>query len=396
VALKPQADPATLGLASFDNRLDLSGAAPQQASGVTLASGRFDGGVRINGADRLEYAAAGHLDPQQGAVELWVRPEWVWDDDEEHVFLEAGAPPPALGPVSDRAPHFPALGPVSDRAPTGFRLRLAKAAWNGLYAWLTDGERSVTLYADIKDWQPGQWRHLAVAWQAVQPDSAYRRYTLWIDGVLRDSQVLRRPAAGPLALISLGAGLDGADQADATLDELHISREARVGNSQQARLIISQAAAGRVDVVDWLGSPISSLDGLRTPQGLAALPGRVLVADPADGSIHVLAFDGVTLTPLARWTAGLVAPHSLAVTDDGRLLVSDQGDHQVKLLAGDGAVLRRWTGPTDGHAGPFHLPAGLAMLPDGNALVADAGNGRVARIDVAAAGRVYIPLIRVD
>jgi hypothetical protein len=36
------------------------------------------------------------------------------------------------------------------------------------------------------------------------------------------------------------------------------------------------------------------------------------------------------------------------------------------------------------------------MLPDGNALVADAGNGRVARIDVAAAGRVYIPLIRVD
>lgn len=391
-ALKPQPDPATLGLASFDNRLELSGAAPLLASGVTLAPGRFDGGVRINSADRLEYAAAGRLDPQQGAVELWVRPEWVWDDGEEHVFLEAGAPSPsALGPVP------PGWFPISDRAPTGYRLRLAKAAWNGLYAWFTDDVRSVGLYASIEDWQPGQWRHLAVAWQAVQPDSAYRRYTLWIDGVLRDSQVLRRPAAGPIDRISVGAGLDGADQADAALDELHISREARVGNSQQTRLLVSQAAAGRVDVVDWLGSPVSTLGGFQAPQGLAALPGRVLVADPAGGSIHVLAFDGAVLTPLARWTAGLVAPHSLAVAGQGWLLVSDQGDHRVKLLDGDGGVLRRWAGPTDGHAGPFHQPAGLAMLPDGDALVADTGNGRVVRIVAATqAGRVYLPLVRVD
>lgn len=383
VALKPQADPATLGLASFDNRLDLSGAAPLLARGVTLAPGRFDGGVRVNGADRLEYAANGRLDPQQGAVELWVRPEWVWDDGEEHVFLEAGTPS--------------AFAPVSDRALQGFRLRLAKAAWNGLYAWITDDERSVTLYAGVEDWQPGQWRHLAVVWQAVQPESAYRRYTLWIDGVLRDSQVLRRPAAGPLARISVGAGLDGADQADAALDELRISREERVGNSQQTRLIVSQAAARRVDVVDWLGTPVSSLGGFRTPQGLAALPGRVLVADPGAGSIHLLAFDGATLTPLARWTAGLVAPHSAVPAGEGRVLVSDQGDHQVKLLAEDGAVLRRWAGPTDGHSGPFFRPAGLAMLPDGDALVADSGNGRVVRITAAAAaGRSYLPLVQVD
>ena len=276
-------------------------------------------------------------------------------------------------------------------------MRLAKAAWNGLYAWIADDVRSVVLYASVEDWQPGQWRHLAVVWQAVQPDSAYRRYTLWIDGVLRDSQVLRRPAAGPLERISVGVGLDGADQADAALDELHISRTARVGNSQQTRLLISQAAAGRVDVVDWLGSSVSTLDGFRTPHGLAALPGQVLVADPADGSIRVLAFDGATLTPLARWTAGLVAPHSLATAGDGRVLVSDQGDHQVKLLAGDGAVLRRWSGPTDGHAGPFYQPAGLAMLPDGDVLVADAGNGRLVRIVAATApGRVYLPLVRVD
>lgn len=84
------------------------------------------------------------------------------------------------------------LEPVSDPAPTGYHLRLAKAAWNGLYAWLSDGTRSVGLYAGVEDWQPGQWRHLAVAWQAVQPGADYRRYILWVDGVLRNSQVLRR------------------------------------------------------------------------------------------------------------------------------------------------------------------------------------------------------------
>jgi hypothetical protein len=369
------------GLASFDNRLDLSGAAPLLASGVTLASGRFDGAVRVNGVDRLEYAAAGRLDPDQGAVELWVRPEWVWDDDEEHVFLEVGSS---------------ALGRVSDRASTGYRLRLAKAGWNGLYAWVSDGTRSVALYAGIDDWQPGQWRHLAVAWQAVQPGTSYRRYTLWIDGILRDSQVLRRPATGPFDRISVGGGLDGADQADATLDELRISSVARLGNSQQARLIVSQAAAGRVDVVDWLGSPVSTLTGFQAPQGLAVLPGRVFVADPPAGSIHVLAFSGDSLTRLAQWTEGLAAPHSLATLDDGRVLASDRGDDQVKLLADDGAVLRRWSRPTDGHDGPFRQPAGLALLSNGDGLVADAGNSRVVRI-VAAADepRTYLPVIQI-
>jgi hypothetical protein len=72
----------------------------------------------------------------------------------------------------------------------------------------------------------------------------------------------------------------------------------------------------------------------------------------------------------------------------------DLGDHRVKLLDGDGAARRCWSEPTDGHAGPFHRPAGLALLPSGDAVVADAGNGRVVRIVAPAAARsVYLPLI---
>lgn len=379
VAFKPQPDSATLGLADFDNTLELSDATPLLASGVTLALGRFDGGVRINGADRLEYDAAGRFDPNEGAVELWVRPEWVWDDDEEHVLLEVGA-----------------SSSIDSAVRSGeWRLRLAKASWNGLYAWLSDGTREVVLYAGIEDWQPGQWRHVAVAWQPAQPGTTYRRYTLWSDGILRDSQVLRRPAAGWFERLAVGVGLDGSGQADATLDELRISDVARLGNSQEARLLVSQAAAGRVDVLDWLGARVSGLGGWQAPQGLAVQGNRVYVADPAGGAVHVLAFDGNELTRLATWRAELLAPHSLvALETSDRLLVSDQGDNQVKLLSGDGTVLRRWSGPNDGHSGSFRQPAGLAMLPNGDALVADAGNGRLVRIAGAAMEpRAYLPLL---
>ena len=394
VDLKPQPDASTLGLASFDNRLDLSGAAPLHASGVTLAPGRFDGGLRINGSDRLEYDPAGHLDPNQGSLELWVRPEWVWDDDEEHVFVEVGPSP---------LPSFSALGPVSDRAPhdSSYHLRLAKASWNGLYAWLTDGTHDLVLYSGIDDWQPGQWHHLAVAWQAVQPGTPYHRYTLWIDGILRDSQVLRRPVDGVFDRLSVGAGLDATDQADAVLDELRLSSLPRLGNSQQARLIISQRTDNTLAVTDWLGNLVSRLGGpgaalgqFSSPQGLEIRDNRIWVADPGNGRVQVLTFDGDRLTPSADWTDGLLRPVDISVAADGRLLIADQGDDQVKLVSSNGNLLRRWTGPTDGHPGPFRQPAGLIWLPNGDALVADAGNGRIVRIaGPLGPAAAYFPLI---
>jgi sugar lactone lactonase YvrE len=75
------------------------------------------------------------------------------------------------------------------------------------------------------------------------------------------------------------------------------------------------------------------------------------------------------------------------------VLASDWGDHQVKLLSPNGQLLRRWSGPTDGHTGPFSQPAGLAWLPSGDVLVADMGNGRVVRItSPLAPRRLYFPL----
>jgi hypothetical protein len=259
----------------------------------------------------------------------------------------------------------------------------------------------VTLYANIEDWQPDRWRHLTLAWQPAQPGTDYRRYTLWVDGALHDSRALRRPAAGDVRLLAVGCGLDGEDQADAVIDELHISAAARLGNSQDTRIVVSQRDGHRIDVFDWLGNRLSSLGGpgaglgqFQSPQGLAIQGETIWVADRGNGRIQRLRLDNATLTAVEAWDEGLVQPHSLAVLANGWILASDVGDDRVKLLDASGVVRRTWRAPTDGQEGQFSFPAGLALTPAGDALVADRDNGRVARLVApAAALQTFMPSI---
>ena len=382
VQIPASEDANTLGLARFDDDIRLGNSEPLTASGITMVAGQFGAAVRVNHHDRLVYDAAGHIDLDEGSLQLWVKPEWVWNDDREHVFAEIGTP-------------------QADGAPEGFHLRVAKADWNGLYAWIDDGTRSVGVYGSAEAWQPGSWHHVAVAWQAVQPGTTFRRYTFWIDGALQDSQVLRQPATGVFERIAVGSGLDGEDQADAAIDELHLNAVARVGNSQSTRLIVAQRNRDRVDVLDWLGNVVDSLGGpgsgadeFRSPQGLAIRGDTVWVADSDNGRIQILHFDGTALSAQASLVDGLSRPHSVAITAQGWILASDTGDNSVKLLDTEGALRRRWLQPTDGQTGQFSYPAGLALTPSGEVLVADRDNGRVARIvRPTAASPMFLPLI---
>lgn len=371
VTVRPAADGQTLGLAPFEGSLKLSGSQPVTATGLTFAPGRFDSGVLVDGDDQLAYAASGHFDPAQGSVQFWVKPDWIGADNQEHALFEA-------------------LQAGDD----GYRLRLAKADWNWLYAWFTDGslgQHDFALYADVSHWQPGVWHHLALAWQPVQTGTTYRRFTFWVDGQLMDSHVQRVPLAGMPTWFSVGAGVDGRDQADATLDEFFISGVARVGNSQQTRLIVSQSNVHRVDVLDWLGNTLSQLGGLgsgagqfNSPQGLLSVgpAGQtILVADSGNGRIEALNDNGVSLTWQAHWATGLGQPQGLARLPGDALAVSDLNDSRIKLLSPGGALVRSWSAPNDGHSGNFWRPFGLALLASGDLLVADTNNGRVVRIN---------------
>jgi glucose/arabinose dehydrogenase len=77
-------------------------------------------------------------------------------------------------------------------------------------------------------------------------------------------------------------------------------------------------------------------------------------------------------------------PRGLTLLPDGRVMLADEGNHRIRLLsadlqhvstvAGDGEM-----GHRDGAAAQaqFTLPRGLALLPDGRVLVADALNHRI-------------------
>ncbi len=411
VTLRPLADDDTLGLANFDADLRLGNDDPLLVNGVARVPGRFGQGVKTGKDSQLLYQANGHLDAATGSVQLWVQPQWRWDDGQEHVFLEALQ-------VNDGALSDESAGAAAPAEPfAGYRLRVAKASWNGLYAWLTDGQlgqHDVVLYADVSRWQPRQWHHLAVVWQPVDPGTTHRRLALWVDGVLQDSQVLRRPLAGRAELLSLGNSVAGDAPALAVLDELHLSAVARVGNSQTTRLLVSQAEGHRIDVYDWLGSMVSQFGSAGSGPGQWAFPqtlvisptwpspaqsafaqpytlttrsflteplsAMILVADRDNGRIQVLDFDGQELVWRASWTDGLLRPQGLDVLPGGQVVVSDRGDQRVKLLGADGRLLFVWNEPNDGHTGPFYSPMGVTFLPNGDVLVADTGKQRVVRI----------------
>jgi len=67
------------------------------------------------------------------------------------------------------------------------------------------------------------------------------------------------------------------------------------------------------------------------------------------------------------------------------LIITDSGNHRLGRFTFDGELIG-WIGRTDGHAGrgpgEFSYPYGLAIAPDGTALVSEYGNSRVQRIDL--------------
>ena len=77
------------------------------------------------------------------------------------------------------------------------------------------------------------------------------------------------------------------------------------------------------------------------------------------------------------------APIDLTIDDAGNTIVADTGNHRVVKLAPDGTIL--WAvGRADMLAGSgpgeFSGPKDVAVGPDGNLYVADADNGRVAKL----------------
>ncbi|MCC7354653.1 MAG: hypothetical protein IT330_12975 [Anaerolineae bacterium] len=413
VAIAAADDRHTILLAPYDGSLTASGRQPLEATGISFVPGRFGQAAQFGPLGHLVYDGTGTLGTARGALELWVRPAWRGNDQQEHVFLEAGSENVTTTTrlVQDGLHNQPGTAHVlpasqSPSAPA-FHLRLAKGSWSGVYALIEDRDgHEEWLVGDAWAWQPGEWHHLAITWSDHD-------LSFYVDGYLADRRPVHHPITGTAATLHIGRGIDGKDPALAAVDGLRISSLPRLGNSDHTRLIVADGELNRLQVFDALGNLISSFgeEGngpgqWRSPQGMAWLPDSpqqydgatatsLLVADSGNDRLQLLTFDGDNLTYLSEYTANLRTPQdvaavSYAACNGGTVLgdlvpcvvVADSGHHQVAVisLTGEGHRLATFSSPNDGAPGPFRRPTGVAVGPAGEIVGADLDNQRVVTI----------------
>ena len=175
------------------------------------------------------------------------------------------------------------------------------------------------------------------------------------------------------------------------------------GEDKLSRLSADQTA---ISVVTG-GHGLGTADGgpavaqFNTPQGLAIdAAGTLYVADTASGTIRRVTPDGSvsTLAGLANVVgaangtgsaARFLNPSGIAIGPDGNLYVADAGNHKIRRVTPAGGVSdvagTTTAGMTNGPAGSaqFSAPFDVAVAANGDVLVADTGNHRIRRISAA-------------
>jgi hypothetical protein len=129
----------------------------------------------------------------------------------------------------------------------------------------------------------------------------------------------------------------------------------------------------------------------------------LIVTNSGTDNVSVLINNGMTGIPIVPEIvgpplskriieiSGLQQPQALAMLENGDLLIADRGHHRIALVPSGSATIETLAGTGQagdwGDGGPateagLYLPSGLAADLSGNVYIADSGNHRVRRIDV--------------
>ncbi|MHB8895707.1 MAG: LamG domain-containing protein, partial [Candidatus Geothermincolia bacterium] len=253
-------------------------AQPTLAADVQYQPGKWNECASLQSSSRLAYSTEGHVDPDLGTVEMWVKPDWQAGDNTEKVLL-------ATTPPSGQS---------------GNRLKLSVKDDLLVFA-IADGSaaiRSVAYPLGANDLLPGEWSHVAATWEKG-------RINIFLNGRPATTPVRVNTGTGTISRLgdSMTVGYSGAaDCAQMSADELVVYLKERT----PAEILAAATASSQPVVSEYqtlaqasgtsiTASTLATWDTVNSPEGTAYL--RLIVTDKA-GTVST-ANSAVTVDNLA-------------------------------------------------------------------------------------------------
>jgi hypothetical protein len=164
-------------------------------------------------------------------------------------------------------------------------------------------------------------------------------------------------------------------------------------------IVVADSANNRIRLVTYPGGVVTTLAGVTnsgsnngtgtaarfsSPQGVATLQdGNIAVVDYLNNSIRIVTYPGGVVSTLTS-TIGMAYWNGVAVLSNGNLITTDEVQPAIRLVTYPGGVITVLAGnytnsfaDGTGTAARFNGPKGIAVLLDGNIVVADTNNARI-------------------
>ena len=184
------------GKVQADFARSVGGPLAATASDVTIVpSGKIGKAALCPASAQMRLPAKGNLVAERGTVEMWVKPNWHWNDNERHTFFTARAADGAW--AKDR---------MSLMKNVNYSLNFSAAGRDG---------KGCVVAIRPNVFRKHEWIHLAASWDCQQG------LKLFVDGALV-AEAKGRWQMGELAQIWIGSDPGGSRAANAVLDEVRV------------------------------------------------------------------------------------------------------------------------------------------------------------------------------
>lgn len=184
-------------------------------------------------------------------------------------------------------------------------------------------------------------------------------------------------------------GPDGALMFEQTgLDQWNFPLDGSVGDD--GLLYVLDTGNARIQVLDSTGAVLRTLVTPALPSGVAEAAGRVYVSDGLGHRVLILDILGAQLGSFGALGTGdgqFNYPAGIAIDPQGNVHVCDAGNFRVQVFTPDGVFVRKY-----GVGSGLNFPQSIAIDPAGNSYVGDINDREVQVFDATGASLPSFPL----